>query len=317
MGEKVFKNLDEQLEILRSKNLIVANEDLAKDVLLRENYFFISGYRHLFAEDLKDRKFIKGTKFEELYATFIFDRKLRNILFKYILIVENNLKSIISYQLSKKYGYKEKDYLDETNFNQDSLKVRQVRDVLTKMKRQIRNNGRNHTATKHYSDNYGYIPMWVLVKVLSMGIISELYSILKPEDQKPINDLYGVDEDTLTTYLSLLSNYRNLCAHEDILYDYRAQKSIPNSVIHQKLDIPMYDGEYLYGKNDLFSVIIILKSMLEDYEFRDVVYEIGYEIDVLDGKVDTVPLNTILNRIGFPDRWREIVDIELRWFYEN
>ena len=28
-------------------------------------------------------------------------------------------------------------------------------------------------------------------------------------------------------------------------------------------------------------------------------YEIGYEIDILDGKVDVVPLNMILNKMGF------------------
>ncbi len=50
---------------------------------------------------LKKIFFIKGTTFDELYATFVFDRRIRNIMFKYILIIENNMKSIISYQLSK------------------------------------------------------------------------------------------------------------------------------------------------------------------------------------------------------------------------
>ena len=97
------------------------------------------------------------------------------------MIVENNIKSLISYELSKKYGFKEKEYLNPKNFTQDSLKVRQVKDVLNKMKRQIRINGRKHSATLHYLSNYGYIPMWILVKVLSFGIIAELYAILKAE----------------------------------------------------------------------------------------------------------------------------------------
>ena len=42
---------------------------------------------------------------------FLFDRELRNILFKNLLIVENNIKSIISYTLSIKYGYKDQDTL--------------------------------------------------------------------------------------------------------------------------------------------------------------------------------------------------------------
>ena len=163
---------------------------------------------------------------------FLFDRNIRNIMFKYILVVENNLKSIISYELSRRYGYKDKDYLNPKNFTQDNIKARQVRDVLNKMKRQIRVNGRKHSATLHYLDNYGYVPMRILVKVLSLGIISELYSILKVEDKLVIGDLYHMDIETLGIYISLLANFRNICAHEDILYDYRTQRVIPLSLIH-------------------------------------------------------------------------------------
>lgn len=310
MRSKIFKTLDEQIEILRSKGLIINNPEKTKEILYRENYFFISGYRHLFMRTYKDRKFFPGTTFEELYATFLFDRKIRNIMFKYILIIENNVKSKISYVLSRKYGIKEKNYLAPKNFNQDSYKSRQVHDVLNKMKRQIRVNGKQHTATMHYLSNYGYIPMWILVKVLSFGIVSELYSILKPEDQLEMAENYNLDNETLATYLTLLSNYRNLCAHEDILYDHRTQRRIPDTRYHHMLNIDMTDDEYNFGKNDLYALVIIMKQMLTPDEFRELMYEIGYEIDILDGKVDVVPLNMILNKMGFPDNWRDIINIE-------
>ena len=303
---KIFKTLDEQIEILKSKGLIVEDEQKAMDILFRENYFFLNGYRHLFTRSMRENQFVEGTTFDELYAMFTFDRRLRNIMFKYILVIENNIKSIISYQLSRKYGFKEKDYLNPKNFCQEGLKTRQVHDVLDKMKRQIRLNGKQHTATMHYISNYGYIPMWILVKVLSFGIISELYNILKIEDQLEIAEFYNIDSDTLSIYLNLLSNYRNLCAHEEILYDHRTQRVIPDSKFHYLLSIDMTDDEYNYGKNDLFALIIIMKQMLSEDEFTQLVNEIGYEIDVLDGKVKSVPLNLILNKIGFPDNWRDI-----------
>ncbi|HHW69238.1 MAG TPA: Abi family protein [Tenericutes bacterium] len=307
MVKKTFKSLDEQIQILRSKGLIIKDEEKTKEVLLRENYFFISGYRHLFMLN-NNRYFIFGTTFEELYATFLFDRGIRNIMFKYILVVENNIKSIISYQLSKKYGFKEEDYLNTKNYNQDILKQRQVNDVIEKMKRQIRVNGRKHKATLHYINNYGYIPMWILVKVLSFGIIAELYAILKETDQSSISNFYELDIDTLKTNLYILANFRNLCAHEDILYDHRTQKNIKDTNFHYLLDIPKYDDEYIYGKNDLFALVIILKQMLTDVQFREFIYEVGYEIDILDGRVNTVSLIDILNKIGFPSNWRDIVN---------
>ncbi len=309
MTEKIFKTLDEQIEILRNKGLVINDEEKTREILLRENYFFISGYRHLFmTKDNKD-KFLDGTTFEELYATFLFDRAIRNTFFKNILIVENNIKSITSYQLSKKYGFKEKDYLNPKNFSQDALQSRQVYDVLNKVKRQIRVNGRKHSATFHYIENYGYIPLWILVKVLSFGIMAEFYDILKEEDKMEISGYYGVSSECLDIYLSLLSNFRNVCAHEDILYDHRTQRGIPNSHFHRLLNIPEDEDGYIYGKNDLFSLVIILKVMLHKDVFNEMITEIKREVDALDEIVSTVPLETILNRIGFPNNWYEIKDL--------
>jgi len=307
---KTFKNLDEQIEILRSRGLVITDVEKTKNILLRENYFFISGYRHLFMKSWKDRNFIPGTTFEELYAMFVFDRRVRNIFFKNLLIVENNIKSLISYELSRKYGFKEKEYLNPKNFTKDPMKVRQVHDVLNKVKRQIRVNGKQHSATMHYITNYGYIPLWILVKVLSFGIVGELFNILEDKDQSDIASFYNLDVETLSIYLTILSNYRNLCAHEDILYDHRTQKVIPDTRYHYLLNIDMTDDEYNYGKNDLFSVVIILKQLLTDHEFREFTNEIGFEIDMLEGKTNILPINNFLNKIGFPENWREIVDLD-------
>ena len=314
MRNKIFRNLDEQINILKNKNLIIEDEEQTKQILLKENYFFISGYRHLLMKNYKDKNFIKGSTFNELYAIFNFDRHIRNICFKNILIIENNIKSIISYQLSKKYGFQEKNYLNPTNYTEDPLNAKRVHDVLNKMRKQLAFNGKKHTATMHYMTNYGYIPMWILVKVLSFGLMSEFYCILKTEDKKEIADMYNMEEKDMEVYLYLLANFRNLCAHEDILYDHRTQRSIPDNKIHKALQIEKIEEEYKYGKNDLFALIIIFKYMLNTEEFREMIREISYEIDILDGKIDTVPVETILNRIGFPTNWKKIIEYEVtKW----
>ena len=308
MGQaKIFKTLDEQIGILRERGLVINNEEKAKELLLRESYFFIVAYRYLFMQDREtSNRYIQGTTFEELYAVFSFDRNLRNIMFKYLSITETNMKSIISYVLSKKYGYNDKEYLNPKNFSQNPMKSRQVRDILNKMKRQIRVNGDKHEATYHYMNNYGYVPMWVLVKVLSYGIISELFNIMKTEDQLLVAENYNLDIETTSIYLSILANFRNVCAHEDVLYTHQTQKEIPDSKYHQMLNIEQVDDEYAYGKHDLFCLIIILKEMLEKDEFDAMMNEIQREVQILDDKVNTVSLNFILNHIGLPSNWYDI-----------
>ena len=307
--EKLFKSLDEQVEILKNKGLIVEDETYAKEVLLRENYFFINGYRVLLMNSYYDKNFVVGSTFRELYGIFLFDRSFRTILFKNLLGIENQMKSVISYQLSKKYGYRDKDYLNPKSFTSDKSKSRRVKDVIDKMKRQIRVNGTHHMATMHYMNNYGYIPLWVLVKVLSFGIVCELYFILKPEDQVAIADIFGVSTTYLDNFLPILSNYRNLCAHEDIVYEHRTEKGILDTPYHEKLDIPVMDNEYIYGKNDIFAVLIIMKYMLRADDFRMMMKEIEYEIEKLDGIVDSIPVEKILDRMGIPSNYMDLVDL--------
>ena len=311
MGAKTFKTLDEQVEILQSKGLIIDDIDYAKSVLLRENYFFLSGYRHVFLNPDNKKKFIHGTNFRELYALFNFDRQLRNILFKNILIVENNLKSILSYIMSKNHGFKEQNYLNADNFVNDCTKTRQINDLLRKMKRQISVNSKQHTATSHYMINYGYIPLWIVVKVLSFGIVGELYSVLQYEDQKEIADIYDIEVKELILYLPIIANYRNLCAHEDICFINRTQKIINNTKYHDLLNIKKNDyGEYEKGLNDLFAIIIILKKILSDNDFINMLNEISYEIDVLDGKLETIGIEKILDVMGFPINYKEIARLD-------
>jgi len=312
MIEKQFKNLNEQIDILRYKGLTIHDENYAKEVLFRENYFFLNGYRHLFMKSSSNKKFIDGTTFEELYSLFLFDRQFRNIIFKNLLIIENNLKSILSYQLSKKYGYKENDYLKNKNFTSDPSKQRQVNDLIKKMKRQVRINGSQHTATMHYITNYGYVPLWILVKVLSFGIVSELFSILKKEDQVDIANIYVLEIEEVANYLSMLSNYRNLCAHEDILFENRTQRTIGDTIFHQLLGIPKMDGEYIYGKNDLFALIIMMKQLLKYDEFNDMCLELNRIIENLKYNLKSISVDKVLDQMGFPLNWSDLATIRKR-----
>lgn len=308
--EKVFKTLDEQLEILKGKGLIIDDIEYARNIILRENYFFLMGYRHLFYKSDGSKTFRENTNFRELYALFTFDRQLRNIIFKNVLIIENNCKSIFSYVLSHKYGYKENDYLRPQNYVQSHDRQKQVNDLLRKMKRQIRINGGQHDATKHYINNYGYIPLWVVVKVLSFGITSELYTIMKDVDQREIAREFHVDPENLLTFLPILSNYRNLCAHEDILFEHHTQKVIPDNKYHELLHISKMDDEYMYGKGDVFAVVLIFKYLLSKDDFRLFLNEVSYELDRLAGKLDSIPVYYVLDHMGFPTNYLELLDME-------
>ena len=75
------------------------------------------------------------------------------------------------------------------------------------------------------------------------------------------------------------------------------------------MNIDKMDGEYIYGKHDLFAVIIIMKELLTDDAFRMMLREVEYEIEKLDGRIDSIPIEKILDRMGFPLNYIELIDI--------
>lgn len=307
-NKKEFKTLEEQVSILEKRGMVIPDKDYARDILLRENYFFLNGYRHPFIS-IGTERYIKGTTFSEVYSLFLFDRRVRNLIFKNLLIIENNIKSIISYQLSRKYGYREEEYLKPRNFDHNPEKKRQISDLLHKMKRQVKINANQHSATLHYMNHYGYIPLWVLVKVLSFGIVSEFYSILKLEDRLQIASIYNIDQEELMNYLPLLANYRNLCAHEDIVYENKTQRVLKETKYHCLLNIPKEGDEYVKGVNDLFAIVIIMKIMLTPKEFNDIIDTFDKLITDLNNNLKVITIDKILDRIGFPKNWKDLKNL--------
>ncbi|WP_129409743.1 Abi family protein [Marinitoga lauensis] len=263
MSDKVFKTYNQQMRILRSRNLHVSSK--AKQILKMENYYnIINGYKDLFLQSNNTaEKYKDNATFDEIYALYKFDRELRFIFLKRLLVIENNVKSILAYKISEKYGHT--DYLKLNNFKKykDEKGLQQIMKVISILQKNISEQSGKHNAITHYITKYGYVPFWVLVNVLTFGNISKLYGILKQQDQQSISKEFGINNKTFSSYLKLMSIFRNICAHEEIFYNKKLKTEIRGGEIHQKLNIPKNNnGKYIYGRNDVFALLICLKEFL-------------------------------------------------------
>lgn len=101
---KVFTTTNAQLKKLRAKGMAISNGSRAKKIIELENYYnLINGYKPLFLKQSgTDETYKEGTRFEEVYALYIFDRELRNLFMRYILEIENNIKSVLAHDFSQK-----------------------------------------------------------------------------------------------------------------------------------------------------------------------------------------------------------------------
>ena len=99
--DKPFKTYDEQIEIIKSRNIKIEDPVFARNVLSSISYYaIINGYKNSFLLSQETESFVDGTSFEDLYTLHWLDTSLSNLLFKYILYIEQSLKTKISYLVS-------------------------------------------------------------------------------------------------------------------------------------------------------------------------------------------------------------------------
>ena len=105
MANKTFFTYDEQIEKLeKEKQLVISDPEFAKNTLQKLSYFsLIGGYKDLFKHK-PSGNYLHGVTFEEITAFYYFDEELRTLFLKYILHVERQLKSMLSYYFCEKYG---------------------------------------------------------------------------------------------------------------------------------------------------------------------------------------------------------------------
>lgn len=307
--KREFKTIEEQIEILKSKGLKFKNEENAKHILLRENYYYLTEeYENVFM-DLKrstEKKdvFMPDTYFEELYAKYDMDREFRNLIFDYINLIETHVKSYVSYTFSKKYGYK--DYLKRENFIEGKKFDKNVNKLLNEIEKNRNRNFKTPGSNeKKYLDENGILPLWVLVKAFTFGNITNFYGLMKMQEKEEVAKLYKSNPYSLSQYLKMLNIVRNICAHGDILFNIRTVRRLYESDCKEleELEIEKKDNKYICGTNDLFAIIIIIKKLITPGEFSKMFIKIENILSDVREELDELSFKNLLKSMGFPSNY--------------
>ena len=214
MKKMYSKKVEEQIEILKNKGIIFKDEEKAKKIILRENFYNLTtDYDDIFLNLKKSTNenevYEEETYFEELYAIYQLDRELRNLIFDYINLLEINIKSYISYVFSEKYD--EKDFLKIENFREG----KNIDKRLDKLKEQIEDNLKREkknkdSNVKKFLEKNGYLSLDVMTKVFTFGNIATFYSLMKIEDKQKVAQNLNVSPYSLERHLLMLNIVRNI-----------------------------------------------------------------------------------------------------------
>lgn len=286
-------------------------------ILARENYYnVINGYKDLFlaspATPTSEEIYKPGTTFDEVYALYTFDRELRNIYLKYLLKLENSFKTVISHEFSAKYGHD--NYLKIANFDNSTeskiaSSIKLIGDIQQEIARQM---SKHHQVVTHYMTEHGYIPLWVLVNVLTFGKIENFYKNMKPVDQTSVAKEFGLQPEELGKYMHMLALARNKCAHDERFYDMKFKerlhtKSIKNfsvlGIVRAK------DGSYTYGTNDVYAISIMFALLLSKTDTKEFVSLMRAAFSKLDKQMKSTPASEVMKIMGFGNNWDSILKL--------
>ena len=247
-----------QIELLKSRGMQITDYNKACHYLSNISYYRLSAYWFTFLKKPQNlHVFIEGTTFDKVKSTYIFDRKLRLLIFDEIERIEIAIRTQLIYHYTLAYG---------NNWYEDSLHYRH-QDLCEKLVRIFKKemDGTNETFIKHYKSKYfspENPPAWMTIEIASFGQLSMLFKNLRTCDaRKATAKHFGVSEIVLESWLETLSFVRNTCAHHSRLWNRKLPKRpiIPDRAADKWLEI-LPETDKL---NRIYIVLSIIRYMIK------------------------------------------------------
>lgn len=300
---KPFLTLDQQVKLLRDRDLAIHNEQFAKDTLEDSSYYRFSGYSLTLR---KDDHFFPGVTFEDVTDIYNFDQALRSLLFQYLHIIEVRIKSVYAYEFAKMYG--PKGYTDPTKFKH--TKASDIKSILKNIENMRKRGYHDELFLRHYK-NEQLLPIWVLIELFTFGNLSRIYQRSKDElkiavavelrkDHKKIKNISYFGKN-----LRCLNTLRNFCAHGSRLFNRVFYRKPALSSKESKL-LNYSESSQLYGfkqsapdNSHLYGFILVMKSLLRDNDF-DALKSSIIALEARYPKID-------MGYYGFPKGWESTI----------
>lgn len=284
MALKKARTFEEQLQILKDRNLEIQDMNYSKFFLSNVNYYRLSGY--LVNYKLYGDSYKAGTSFNAIKELYMFDHELRALIGSCLSVIEVSFRTYLAYTIGINYGAL--GYQSHHNFANREYHKNFISDVL---KARVLNE--NKLYINHHKENYeNQLPIWILVEILNFSTISKLYSNLKPSDKKFIkdNNLCSLPYKRISGWLNSLTALRNECAHYGRLLDIK----LPKISISKEYKSENYDAE------KLFAYLLAIKDLIASKDIWDSFLD---SLNILFSKYKSVTIS----KIGFPENWFEVL----------
>ncbi|MBR2260425.1 MAG: Abi family protein [Paludibacteraceae bacterium] len=215
-------SVEEQISKLEKRGLHFCNKDLSTKYLQNISYYRLRAFTYPFQNntEIADHEFIRDDiDFMDIIDLYVFDKRLRSLVFSEIEKIEVALRT----KLSLYYSLSENDALwyENENIYKSSIKFQKIfSDIKSDVDRS------DEEFIKHYRQKYDtplMPPSWMTLEVVSFGILSRLYNeLISSVVKRKIANQFGIgNERIFANWLHAFNNLRNCCAHHSRIWNRR------------------------------------------------------------------------------------------------
>lgn len=235
----------DQLSLLKSRGLIIKDEEKARCFLEAVSFFRLTPYMRPFqSPDDLSHAFVPGTTLQELTRLYEFDRRLRLLVIDAIERIEVAARASISNHMGPTYGahwyldrtmfqtdYRHRELLEGVRAKQSKARQDHARECQrierstapTSRKAQLKGMRSKESYARHYALSYespDLMPAWAAMEEITLGDLSHLFKgLARDADRKAIARRLGLPGPLLQSWLHTLTTIRNICAHHARLWN--------------------------------------------------------------------------------------------------
>lgn len=266
---KQILKIEQQIQSYIDAEMEINSRDEAENALKTIGYYRLRGYSfQLYDNDTK--KYIPGTKFDDILKLYYFDQKLSDIIFSMLSKVEVALRVRVVDAL---LIHEDALILQDSSIFQDKkIYWQNVSTIASEIARS------NDVFIKHNFERHeGEIPVWAVVEVISFGTLSKIIKNLKTGQGSVYTaladnyryttkkgNLVNPSKKMFTSWVQSVTVLRNMCAHNSRIY---------NRTIHTTPEILAVDKVTLTpAHNGLYQVLLAMKYLRpSDVEWNEFV----------------------------------------------
>ncbi|WP_217352016.1 Abi family protein [Ruegeria sp. HKCCA6837] len=310
---KPYRSVDDCLELMQERGLVVRDATHAKRALTRIGYYRLSAFSYPFREFCQTtdgrltrcERFKDGATFDQVMSFYLFDKALRMELMDAIERIEIAIRTALIEVIGAvnpqghldprtyKPRFSESKDGEETDFAKFVVGLEETF------------KGSKEEFAKHFGRNYsGNPPIWVKAGTWQWGHLTHILRFLDEAHKTAIAERINpnLPRKTMQSWVSALNDVRNDCAHHSRLWNKPLINSpgLPKAKIIPELD---HLRERRVGDDAptkrIYSAIVVMIYILKQF-YPKTQWQCRLKNRIL---AERLPAEIGLATAGFPDGW--------------